>query len=357
MTLAEGVAGSERAFVRLMNRRARQLGLTQHALRATRSGSTSRAPTRSARDLVTLATLLRTKPFFRRTVNKETRRRSRPATTRARSTTATTSCAPSAWVNGVKTGHTRGAGYVLVGSGRRNGIQVVSAVLGTPSEARARRRLARAADLRPPRASSASPPRPRARSVGISVPIRYRRGAELELVIGPQRPAHRGAATAQRDRVTVEPTRWPSEVEGPIAAGHGARRGRRAAGRPQDRDRPARGRRGRRRRPIWRSAPSPGSPARSRSCSPSPSWAVRCCWHGGGGDPADRAPGGHARRPGPHDHHGHPQHGHRQDALRAELPARAPPPHGGADDDAGRQGRQRRARAQDARRAGDRHRA
>ena len=38
-------------------------------------------------------------------------------------------------VNGVKTGHTRGAGYVLVGSASRNGIQLISAVLGTPSEA------------------------------------------------------------------------------------------------------------------------------------------------------------------------------------------------------------------------------
>ena len=40
-----------------------------------------------------------------------------------------------------------------------------------------------------------------------------------------------------------------------------------------------------------------------------------------------------------------------------ELPPRPAPPHGRADDDAGRQGRQRRARAQDARPAGDRHRA
>ena len=39
------------------------------------------------------------------------------------------------WVNGVKSGHTSQAGYVLVGSGRKNGIQLVSAVLGTPSVA------------------------------------------------------------------------------------------------------------------------------------------------------------------------------------------------------------------------------
>ena len=106
-------------FVRLMNRRARRARADATRATATRSGSTSRAPTRSARDLVTLATLLRTKPFFRRTVNKDERHARPPATIRARSTTATTSCARSAWVNGVKTGHTRGAGYVLVGSGRQ----------------------------------------------------------------------------------------------------------------------------------------------------------------------------------------------------------------------------------------------
>src|SRR5260370_25810699 len=39
------------------------------------------------------------------------------------------------WINGVKTGHTGGAGYVLVGSGTRGGMTLLSAVLGTPDEA------------------------------------------------------------------------------------------------------------------------------------------------------------------------------------------------------------------------------
>ncbi len=37
------------------------------------------------------------------------------------------------WINGVKTGHTLDAGYVLVGSGTRNGMTLISAVLGAPS--------------------------------------------------------------------------------------------------------------------------------------------------------------------------------------------------------------------------------
>src|SRR3954449_11348440 len=39
------------------------------------------------------------------------------------------------FVDGVKTGHTLQAGYVLVGAGERNGVMLVSAVLGEPSEA------------------------------------------------------------------------------------------------------------------------------------------------------------------------------------------------------------------------------
>ncbi len=35
------------------------------------------------------------------------------------------------WVNGVKTGHTFGARYVLVGSGRRKGVELIAAVVGT----------------------------------------------------------------------------------------------------------------------------------------------------------------------------------------------------------------------------------
>ena len=38
------------------------------------------------------------------------------------------------WINGVKTGHTSDAGYVLVGSGTQHGMTLISAVLGTSSE-------------------------------------------------------------------------------------------------------------------------------------------------------------------------------------------------------------------------------
>jgi D-alanyl-D-alanine carboxypeptidase (penicillin-binding protein 5/6) len=215
MTLAEGVAGSERAFVRLMNRRARELGLDD-----TRYGNPigldePRAHS-SARDLVKLAVVLRSNRFFRRTVDAKAvtlRTGVRPRRLGNRNT----ALKAAEWVNGVKTGYTSQAGEVLVGSGRRNGIQVVSAVLGAPTKAE------RDADtlallrfgLRGFQRITAAPEGTR---VDVSVPIRYRRGAEIELVVGPN-----GERTvvprSQRDRVTIEPKRWPTEVEGPIAAG------------------------------------------------------------------------------------------------------------------------------------------
>jgi serine-type D-Ala-D-Ala carboxypeptidase (penicillin-binding protein 5/6) len=215
MALAVGVAGSERAFVRLMNRRARELGLSNTRYRNP-IGLDEPGAYSSARDLVTLATLLRTKPFFRRTVNKE---RVELATGDHPRTFANRNDLVSRekWINGVKTGHTASAGYVLVGSGRRNGIQVVSAVLGTPSE-RARDADSLALLTWGRRRFQRITVAPVGRSVGVRVPIRHRRGAELELVIGPN--GRRAVVPdGQRDRVTVEPISWPHEVEGPIAAG------------------------------------------------------------------------------------------------------------------------------------------
>jgi D-alanyl-D-alanine carboxypeptidase (penicillin-binding protein 5/6) len=215
MTLAEGVAGSERAFVRLMNRRARELGLRNTRYRNP-IGLDERGAYSSARDLVTLATLLRSKPFFRRTVNQEVVHLTtgdHPRTFENRNRLVRTY----RWINGVKTGHTLGAGYVLVGSGRRGGIQVVSAVLDTPSE-RARDADSLALLTFGRRAFQRITAAPDGTSVGITVPIRYRRGAELELVVGPN--GHRTVVPdGERNRVTIRPLEWPDQVEGPIAVG------------------------------------------------------------------------------------------------------------------------------------------
>src|ERR671920_2567909 len=88
------------------------------------------------------------------------------------------------WVNGVKSGHTSQAGYVLVGSGkeRTRGIQLITAVLGTPSTAArdtATVELLRWGFRRFQRITAVK------RGTELqSVPIRFRRGAELPLIAG-----------------------------------------------------------------------------------------------------------------------------------------------------------------------------
>jgi len=131
--LAEGVSGSRSKFVKEMNKRAEELGL-KHTHYANPIGLDEEGNYSSARDLVTLATVLRTNTFFKKIVDSPVgtlKTGVHPRTFKNRNKLV----AQYSWINGVKTGHTNGAGYVLVGSGSRNGVQLISAVLGTPSEA------------------------------------------------------------------------------------------------------------------------------------------------------------------------------------------------------------------------------
>ncbi len=217
MALASGVGGSERGFVRLMNRRAQQLGL-RHTHYANPIGLDEAGNHSSAHDLVRLAVILRTNPFFRETVDA-------PEVTlhsgaRVRHLLNRNDLVRRfGWVNGVKTGHTRLAGYVLVGSARRHGVQVVSAVLGTPGEAsRDAQSLALLrAGLAAFRNVAAAPAGHRVRGLA-PVPIRYRPGAALRLVVGSNR-VRAIVRRGQRDVVTLRPAKVPAEVEGPIRRG------------------------------------------------------------------------------------------------------------------------------------------
>jgi D-alanyl-D-alanine carboxypeptidase (penicillin-binding protein 5/6) len=131
-TLAVGVAGSVPAFVTRMNQAARQLGLT-HTSYANPIGLDDPDNYSTAHDLVTLASILLRNRLFARIVDT-------PAATlhsgdHPRTVTTRDTLLDSVpWINGVKTGHTLGAGYVLVGSGTQNSTTLISAVLGTPSE-------------------------------------------------------------------------------------------------------------------------------------------------------------------------------------------------------------------------------
>jgi D-alanyl-D-alanine carboxypeptidase (penicillin-binding protein 5/6) len=213
VTLAEGVAGSRRAFVREMNSRAAELGLggTHYAnpIGLDQEGNYS-----TARDLARLAIMLRTHPFVRRTVD------SPGVTLRSGARTRTFAnrnllVRRIPWVNGMKTGHTRQAGYVLVGSGRREGKQLVSVVLGTPSVAA---RDAATESLLKWGFKQFQRIRAVERGEALeSVPIRFRAGAELDLVAA--RTVRRVVPRGGRGEVTRRIVDVPGEVEGPILRG------------------------------------------------------------------------------------------------------------------------------------------
>jgi D-alanyl-D-alanine carboxypeptidase (penicillin-binding protein 5/6) len=131
-TLAVGVAGSVPAFVTRMNQAAQRLGLDDTSY-ANPIGLDDPDNYSSARDLVKLATILLRNPLFARIVNTPTatlHSGDHPRTVTSRDTLL----GEVPWVNGVKTGHTLDAGYVLVGSGTQDSTTLISAVLGTPNE-------------------------------------------------------------------------------------------------------------------------------------------------------------------------------------------------------------------------------
>jgi serine-type D-Ala-D-Ala carboxypeptidase (penicillin-binding protein 5/6) len=133
VTLATGAAGSVPRFVEQMNRQAAALGLESTSY-TNPVGLDDPGNYSSAADLVTLATEALENPLLARIADTTTttlRSGDRPR----RLTTRNTLLLEDPTVDGLKTGRTQNAGYVLVGSATRDGTQLVSAVLGAPSEA------------------------------------------------------------------------------------------------------------------------------------------------------------------------------------------------------------------------------
>jgi D-alanyl-D-alanine carboxypeptidase (penicillin-binding protein 5/6) len=132
VTLARGAAGSVRRFVARMNARARKLHLS-HTHYSNPVGLDEAGNYSSALDLARLARELLRNRTFAKIVNMpraRLRTGSHPRVVDNRNDLV----ARIPWIDGVKTGHTSRAGYVLVGAGRRKGVRLVSAVLGAPSE-------------------------------------------------------------------------------------------------------------------------------------------------------------------------------------------------------------------------------
>lgn len=128
VALAEHVAGTEETFAAMMNQYAKQLGLVDTRFQNS-TGLPSENHYTTARDVAVLARAIiaefpeyyrwySQKEFSYNGIKQENRN-------------ALLWRDPS--VDGVKTGHTDAAGYCLVSSARRNGMRLLSVVMGTPS--------------------------------------------------------------------------------------------------------------------------------------------------------------------------------------------------------------------------------
>lgn len=131
-TLAVASAGSEDAFVKEMNRTAAKLGLDETSYENP-IGFDAPSQYTSVSDLVDLAIKVRSDPFLRAVVDTQSITLTEGEKVR-KAVNRNNLVREFPFVNGVKTGFTNGAGYVLVGSGTKGGATVVSALIGAPSE-------------------------------------------------------------------------------------------------------------------------------------------------------------------------------------------------------------------------------
>lgn len=131
-TLAVGIDGSVDGFVGRMNRLADSLALADTSF-ANPIGLDDPDNFSSASDLATLARKLLRNRLFAKIADTE-RRVVRSGDEPRRLDTRNTLLLKDDSVTGVKTGHTNRAGYVLVGSAARGSTNLISVVLGAPSE-------------------------------------------------------------------------------------------------------------------------------------------------------------------------------------------------------------------------------
>lgn len=132
VAIAAHVSGSVPAFVLEMNRKARELGLTGTSF-SNPHGLDAPGHYSSARDVAVLTRYAMTKPEFRAIVAEKTAViGSGSRGNRVENTNILVGNYDG--LNGVKTGHTDEAGYCVVNSAARNGVELFAVVLGSDGD-------------------------------------------------------------------------------------------------------------------------------------------------------------------------------------------------------------------------------
>jgi serine-type D-Ala-D-Ala carboxypeptidase (penicillin-binding protein 5/6) len=209
VTLAEGVSGSVPAFVDEMNAAAQRLGLDETSY-TNPIGLDAPGNHSSARDLAALAERLMRDKLFRRIADSteatiETDQRTISIPTR----NALLLSDPT--LTGIKTGHTLDAGYVLVGSATRDDVDLISVVLGAPSESA---RDAETAELLDYGFSNYSRRTPVSAGEALAEPELADQGETLRLVADDQL-----RVAVRDDQEVATEVDAPDEVVGPIDRG------------------------------------------------------------------------------------------------------------------------------------------
>lgn len=129
VALAEHIAGSEETFANLMNEHARRLGM-EHTHFANSTGLPAEGHLTTARDIarLTRATIREFPEYYRWYSTREFTYNDIKQHNRNKLLWRDNS------VDGVKTGHTEAAGYCLVASAMRDGMRLISVIMGTRSE-------------------------------------------------------------------------------------------------------------------------------------------------------------------------------------------------------------------------------
>ena len=173
VALGEAIAGSEKAFARLMTTRARQLGMTRTTFKNA-NGLTAKGHLSTARDMALLGRHL----FFDfpQYYNLFSRKSDRAAGKRVYTTNRLLSSYRGA--DGIKTGYTRAAGYNLVASARRGQKRIIAALFGGKSSRWRNARMKKLLDKGFVRAST---------RVAL-VPPNFRRAAVARAPLPPAKP-------------------------------------------------------------------------------------------------------------------------------------------------------------------------
>ncbi len=207
--LALAAAGSDARFVNEMNRHAAALGLTDTHY-ANPVGLDEKGNYSSAYDLTALGRRLLAIPSFAKIADSRTALLHSLHPPR-RIGTINDFLLEVPWANGIKTGHTFAADYVLVGAGKRRGVELISAVLGVWTESGRDLETQRLLDYgfslyrkRHPVRSGQVLARPDIRYEDGTLPLRAARTVKV------------GVRRGQRIDFSV---RAPQEVEGPIRRG------------------------------------------------------------------------------------------------------------------------------------------